>query len=161
MTELDREHVLQKIVAVSGFVFALLILPVSQYIITNSRDQAKEQGNVAGVSTDTTITQASITQASATCSQKKEKDLADLQLFLDGKMTALAREYDAQSAAYKAALPLEQDPAGKAALQKLIDEETASYLAKKDQVTLAVDSETKQISSEACATPGPAATTAP
>lgn len=161
MSDMDREHLLHKVVAVSGFVFALLILPVAQYFITNGREQAKQEtGTVAGVSTDTNITKGAVVQDPATCEQNKEKDLADLQVWYDGRLTALNRDHDAAIKPYQEAIPLitgDNAETEKASLQKLIDEETATYSTKRDQIASAVDSQTKEISSRICATPVPAA----
>jgi hypothetical protein len=60
--ELQKEYLLHKIVAVSGFLFALLVLPVVQHVLVASREAAQpsgiagqsapENGEVAGVSTE-------------------------------------------------------------------------------------------------------------
>lgn len=155
MSDNDREHVLQKVVAVSGFLFALLILPVAQYFLVNSQQQPakQDQGTVAGVSTDTTITNASVTDPTA-CNAQKSQDLADLQRFYTGEIAALDRKYNPLIQSYQTALSqtAADDQANRAALQKLIDDEQQQYATDKAPIQIAVDKQTKEISSRDCGT---------
>lgn len=169
MNDLDREHVLQKIVAVTGFLFALLILPVAQYLLVHNQDQpaAQEQGTVAGVSTDNTVTNAVVTDPAA-CVAQRTQDLADLQKFYDGELANLSNKHDPLIKGYQTALSQTptSDTANTAALSKLIADEQAAYNAEKAPIQTAVDNEAKNISSRNCgetsatatATPAPAAT---
>jgi hypothetical protein len=149
----DREHLLQKIVAVSGFLFALLILPVAQFVLVNGRANQAEKGNVAGVSTDETITRGSVATDPATCTTDKQKQLTDLQSWLTNRMVALDRDYKASVQPYQAALPLvtgNDIQAEKAALNQLIADETTKYNTDKAQITAAVDKQTKEFSAIDC-----------
>lgn len=154
MTDLEKEHVLHKVVAASAFLFALMILPVAQYLLVNSK---ADNGQVAGVSTDQTITRSNVTNP-VECSQKKDQDLADLTKFEDGKKRALLRDYQTAVQPYQAAQQVltgtpEQIQTEKAALDKLIDAEYQPYLKKLSDVQTAVDTQRQQINAEVCATP--------
>jgi len=152
MSDLDREHLLQKIVAVSGFVFALMVLPLAQYLLVNGQS-AKEQGTVAGASTDKTITDthASLVDPKA-CVAKQTQDLADLQRFYDGEVANLKRnhpELDEYKAA-QASLPADASAETKASFVTLIADAQASYDADLAPIQKAVDAETERLSSQDC-----------
>jgi hypothetical protein len=152
MTDLDREHLLQKIVAGSGFLFALLILPIAQYYLVNSPETPKEQGTVAGVSTDKTVTEA-VVQDSTACTEQKSKDLSDLQVWQDGRIAALTRELDAAVQPYQQAIEVvtgENVEAEKAALTKLIADEQQAFEAKRNQIVAVVDAKVKELSTKDC-----------
>jgi hypothetical protein len=145
----DREHLLQKVVAVSGFVFALLILPVAQYVLVHGGQQPAEQGTVAG---DTTITNADLPSDPAACTAKKSQDLKDLQAWQDNRLAALDRDYKTAVDPYKAAIPVVTGDVVKeqASLQSLIDDETRKYTAKKTAITTAVDKQITALSAQNC-----------
>lgn len=153
MTDLDREHLLQKIVAVTGFLFALLILPVAQYFLVGGHQAAQsEQGTVAGVSTDKTVTNADVPSDPAACSAKRTQDLADLQKFYDGEVLALQRKHQALQM-YKSAqasLPTDATADVKDSFVQLVATEQASYDKDLAPIKAAVDAQTKAISSEDC-----------
>ncbi len=154
MSDLDREHLLQKVVAVSGFLFALLILPVAQYFLVNGRaTTSTDQGTVAGVSTDTTVTNADVPAVDpAACIAKKTQDLADLQRFYDGEIAALDKKHPAlvqekdTLAAMTADTPVEQ----RDALTGVIATEQSEYDAAKAPIQTAVDKEAKRLSGQDC-----------
>jgi peptidoglycan hydrolase CwlO-like protein len=149
MEDDKREHLLQKVVAVSGFLFALLILPIAQFALVNGRPA--EEGTVAGVSTDETVTQASIEDPTA-CLEDKQQKLTELQEWLSGRLIALDRSYTAVVAPYQAALPVVTGDveAEQRALNELIAKETAKYDAEKAQIVAAVDAQVKEQSSRDC-----------
>jgi hypothetical protein len=101
MTDLKhREDLLHKIIATSGFLFALCILPVAQYyLVTNQLPSgSKADGQVAGVSTDTSITEASVPVTTpvshGTCVAQKNSDLESLLRFERGNLIAYKRDYE-------------------------------------------------------------------
>ncbi|HSI20986.1 MAG TPA: hypothetical protein VLA04_04810 [Verrucomicrobiae bacterium] len=155
MNDLDREHLLQKVVAVSGFLFALLILPIAQYMLVNGREGVAEKGAVAGVSTGETVLGSVVADDPVACQATKEKDLRELQEWSDSRLLALQRDYNAAIAPYEQAIPLvtgqnvEQE---RGALSKLIAGETVSYNAKKEQIAAAVDGKVSEISRVDCGT---------
>lgn len=153
MNDLDKEHVLHKVVAASAFVFALMILPVAQYLLVGTKPG--ETGQVAGVSTDKTITQQNV-QSPAECEAQKQKDLSDLATFETGKKQALLRTYDAAVAPYTAAEKVltgtpEHIQTEKQALEGLIDAEYQPYLAKLSTVEQAVSKQRDEITARTCA----------
>jgi hypothetical protein len=153
MHDLDREHRLHKVVAVSGFLFALLILPVAQFILKDGRELAqRESGSVAGVSTDTSVTNASVIDP-VTCSATREQELKELQAWSEVRIGVLDREYATTVAPYEAAIPVltgDTVATEKQALEGLISEAQQSYETKRDQVVTAVDAQVKEISSRDC-----------
>jgi hypothetical protein len=159
MHENDREHVLQKVVAVSGFLFALLVLPVAQYLLVNGQQQAPtEQGTVAGVSTDNTVTTDAVVQDPEACIAQRSQDLADLQRFYDGEIANLNNKHNPLIQGYQAALAqtAATDTANIVSLNKLITDEQAAYSKEKAPIQAAVDKQTKEISSRSCGeTPAP------
>lgn len=153
MNDLDREHVLHKVVAASAFVFALMILPVAQYLLVGNK--TPETGQVAGVSTDKTVTQQNVLSPSE-CEAQKQKDLTDLSTFEAGKKQALLRTYDAAVAPYTAAEQVltgtpEKIQSEKQALESLIDAEYQPYLAKLSTVEQAVSKQRADITARNCA----------
>ena len=131
MDILEKERKLHKIVAASGFLFVLFMLPLIQYSISsgkagggssiaqNSQNQdPQENGQVAGASTDESILDESATDSNNSnnsndskafasiedCQAKKSKDLADLEKFSNGKKIALKDAYETAVKPYKEAL---------------------------------------------------------
>jgi hypothetical protein len=141
MDPLKREHTLHKIVAVSGFLFALCVLPIAQHYIVGSDNAG---GTVAGVSTDTSVTQADVAPSLTPeqCAAKQQKDLADIQRFYDGKKQHLYALYQTAVKPYtdtEASATLA--PADKEALDSLIADEYKKYtdeLAKVDAAVVPV-----------------------
>lgn len=158
MTELDREHFLQKVVAASGFLFALLILPVAQYLLLDGQNRAEqtEQGSVAGVSTEEQIIRGNIPQDNPLqCLEAKRQELTNLQEWSTGRLAALQREYEAAITPYQQAIPVltgDNVDAERAALQGLIADEAAAYSARRDQIVAAVDARVKEVSALECGT---------
>jgi hypothetical protein len=152
MSDLDREHLLQKVVAVSGFVFALLILPVAQYLLVHGGQP--EQGAVAGVSTEESVINSNVPALDpVACQADKEAQLAELQEWNDGRMAALDRDFAAAVKPYQDAITLvtgENVAAEQEALGRLIADETTNYETKKNQILAAVDKRVKEISSTDC-----------
>jgi hypothetical protein len=152
MNDTDKEHVLHKVVAASAFVFALMILPVAQYILVGSKPA--ETGQVAGVSTDASVTKQSVLSP-AECVAQQQKDLADLTTFEAGKKQALLRAYETAVAPYKAAQQVltgtpEKIQTEKQALNSLIDVEYQPYLAKLSTVQTAVEKQRADITARTC-----------
>ena len=152
MNDHQKEYLLHKVVAASAFLFALCILPVAQYFLVTNQ-LSGENGEVAGVSTDKNITQASI--PSEDCQQKKDTDIADLDRYNNGKKIALLRSYEISVEPYRAAIRVLQGTpetvqSETAALNQLIDTEYQPYLKKLSEVESAVESQKKEIESRSC-----------
>jgi hypothetical protein len=156
MTDLDREHLLQKIVATSGFLFALLVLPIAQYLLINGEAGGHpEQGQVAGVTTDESLLRGSVPSDPTACRADQEKELRELRVWQDGRLLALQREYETAIEPYQAALPVLSGSSietERQALQRLINDETRSFEAKRDQIITAVERQAKEISARPCET---------
>lgn len=168
MTDLEREHLLHRVVAGSAFLFALCILPVAQYyLVTNQLPESAnlpKNGEVAGASvqeTVETITQANIPageaifQTQEECVAQKQKDWDNLVRFMDGKKLALLRTYQIAVDPYEKTLASLQEDEGAAqseidALNQLIDQEYQPYIQKLKEVQSAVDSQKNSIESRAC-----------
>jgi hypothetical protein len=156
MTELDREHLLQKVVAASGFLFALLILPIAHYTLVNGVTEGQQdQGEVAGATTDESVLRSSVAADPLACRSEQEQELRELQNWQDGRLIALRRNYDAAVQPYQAALPLltgENIEAERLALTRLINDETSKFEVQRNQILAAVEARGKEISSRACGT---------
>lgn len=156
--DLKREHRLHKIVAGSAFLFALCLLPVTQYFLVNGMGGSpmaqEETGQVAGVTTERT--QQSVQgEDLLSCVQRKDKDTADLQLFSEGKKKAMLRDYESAVQPYREAAALlqgapEQVAQERAALEDLIDEEYQAYLSELATVEAAVAGAQQEINSRVC-----------
>lgn len=160
MNDIQKEHVLHKVLASSAFICALCILPVAQYFLVNNQlPQGRgDQGQVAGVTTERASVAPETTVADETpeCSTNTTQELADLQLYLDGKKAALLRDYQQLVAPYEQALLAVTGAPAKAeeeraAIQSLIDREQQPYLKKLTAVEEAVESQKKDIESRSCA----------
>ena len=153
MTDTAKEHFLHKTIAASAFVFALCILPVSQYVLV-SRQTSDTQGTVAGVSTDKTITQASIVSPQE-CEATRVKDLADLDKYLTGTKVGFDREYQKKVAPYTEAIAAlkgtpEEIAAQTSELNALIEVDHAPYIKKLSDLDDAVSSQKNEIESRSC-----------
>lgn len=166
--EQRRQHLLHRVIAASAFIFAICILPVAQYYLVSS--EQLDGGQVAGVSTvalDQTgedralnVVEASPTPSEEggqqlTCSQKQQKDLEDLDIFLKGKKSAMERNYLAKIAYYQEAIAqIEGDSAealeDRAGLLKLIEAENRPYLNELAQVESVVSAERTKIQAVSC-----------
>lgn len=164
--DLSREHLLHRLVAGSAFVFALCILPVAQYYLVQSRTSTarNEQGEVAGVSVGGSP-EAEVLGAVATpepepktpeeCEAKEQKDLEDLQRFIDGKKKAMLTEYEVAVQPYRYALSAIDPQAPNASaerdeLNSLIDAEYQPYLQELATVEQVVVDERARITSRVC-----------
>jgi len=156
MHDLKKEHLLHKIVATSGFLFALCILPVAQYLLVNG-GKIPSNGSVAGISTDTKVA-AEVPQdqgSSASCSAKKQQELSDLATFYNGKKAALLRDYQTAVQPYQAAETVlagtpESIAAEKAALDGLINDQNTKYTQNLAAVDAAVKTAQDGIAAESC-----------
>ncbi len=155
MTDLEREHKLHKIIATSAFVMALCILPVAQQLIGEGAvNRQKNTGEVAGVSTDTSITNANVAvsptpETGLSCQAQKEIDLANLERLNTGNKLAADREYREDIASYQEALS--RVPANdRAPLQAIIDEITQKYNDDLAQLAAAVEPQKNALESRAC-----------
>ena len=155
MTDLEKEHLLHKVVASSAFLFALLILPVAQYLLVSSQPQ--QQGEVAGVSTEApqelVAPQRVLTPAE--CEVKRTQDQADLDKWAEGKKRAMLTAYEAAVKPYKETLTvLTGDQASideeKSSLNRLIEDEYRPYLEKLASVDAAVATSHQEIVSRTC-----------
>ncbi|CAN5164228.1 hypothetical protein BH11PAT4_BH11PAT4_5100 [soil metagenome] len=168
--DIAREHLLHRLVAGSAFIFALCILPVAQYFLVQSRTetaQTQEQGQVAGVSTDSSpnpevfaavATPEALPTTQAECDAKEAKDLADLQRFIDGKKKAMLTNYEVTVQPYRYALaaidPKSNDAASeRAELTALIDDAYQPYLQELATIEQLVVEEKAKITSTICPAP--------
>jgi hypothetical protein len=156
MTDLEKEHLLHKVVASSAFLFALLILPVAQYLLVSSQP-AVQQGDVAGVSTQapevSVAPQRVLTPAE--CEAQRAQDLADLSKWDEGKKRAMLTAYETAVKPYKDAIAvLTGDQATidqeKYSLNQLIEDEYRPYLERLDSVQKAVATQRQEIVSRTC-----------
>ena len=156
MNDLRREDLLHKIVATSGFLFALCILPVAQYYLVANQlpAGAKIEGQVAGVSTDTSITEASvptpIPAGHQGCEAQRAVDLVNIQRLETGDLIAYKREYEV-------ALTKDQDsltPLSASDRQKLstllFAAEAKKYEDSKTQLEAALVPQKKSVESRPC-----------
>ncbi len=159
MPNLKKEQFLHKVVAASGFLFALCILPLAQYALNNSGNGS--DNSVAGVTTtaspQNTIQAADVAQpvSPAVCEATKQKDLSNLQLFYDGKKKNLLATYESSVAGYKAAETAltgtpESIATEKASLDKLIDDQYQPYLKNLTAVDAAVNASKTDIQNRSC-----------
>lgn len=173
----EKEQKLHKIVAASGFLFVLLMLPLVQYLITsgqkayiaeNNAKSSQESGQVAGASTDENVLAgATTTTPGATdntvkkyasvqdCQAQKAKDSDDLDKFANGKKIALKNTYEESVAPYKKGLDQlnkksKNYVSERGALDQLISDQYATYLRKLDEVEKAVSSQKASIDSVEC-----------
>jgi len=118
MTIRAKELLLHKVVATSAFVFALCILPVAQYLLIGhgAASQRGEQGTVAGVSTDSSITEASVptptpaTTTVQTCEVLQQQKLESLQAQLTNWIASekqLEVKYPQDYSSYESAITQE------------------------------------------------------
>ena len=162
MNEHEKEQVLHKIVAGSAFVFALSLLPIAQYYLTSSGALSKEQGAVAGVSTDSSITSDALANFStpspttyaslADCQAAKTKEVNDLETYRIGKEQADVADYNTSIQPFQAAL---SDPAttteDRTALLNLIETNYHQpYLSKVSAVESAVSQKKAEVESRSC-----------
>lgn len=171
MDDLRKEQILHKVIAASAFLFALCILPVAQYFLVSNQlpdksastttkevastpnPEEKVMGNVPAEELNSVSSQP-VTKGQA-CLQQKERELSDLERWVNGKKNALWRSYEQNISPYKQAMDqIEGDPekvaSEKAALQSLIDQEYEDYLKKLSEVEAAVDSQKQSIQSRSC-----------
>src|ERR1044072_9795036 len=154
MNDLEKEHLLHKIIAASAFVFALMILPVAQYFLVSNK-LPPEQGQVAGFSPEPQVTTQANVANPAECEAKKQQDLADLDRFYNGEKQAKLRDYEAAVAPYKQAQEVlqgepEKVQQEKAALDGLIEAEYQPYIQKLTAIEQAVSGERQTIQSRSC-----------
>lgn len=156
MTDLEKEHLLHKVVASSAFLFALLILPVAQFLLVSGQPTA-QQGEVAGVSTEapsvSVAPQRVLTPAE--CEAKRTTDLADLEKWDEGKKRAMLTTYEAAVKPYKETLAIltgtqESIDTEKESLNRLIEGEYRPYLEKLESVETAVATQRQEIVSRTC-----------
>ena len=164
MNPVEKEHLLHKVVAASAFVFALSILPLSQYFLVINRIPAGEQGKVAGVSTDASIThtQADIPVASSSpaltgqaCETQKQQELAQLDAWMDNDKKGLQSKFQKEIDPYQKAIPLIQGSddyihTQTDALNRLISDADQIYRQKVADAQSAVDSQKKSIDARSC-----------
>jgi hypothetical protein len=160
MTPLQKEQRLHQIVAGSAFVFALCALPVAQQVLL--RHGTQQQGAVAGISTDTSITAVDVSAPTpkiyatkADCLLDKDQQLSDLARFVAGKRQSIQEQSDAATSPYQAALSnLKGTPDQVAeettALSGLIEQATAPYRTKLSEVESAAASQKEAIASLPC-----------
>lgn len=173
----EKEQKLHKIVAASGFLFVLMMLPLVQYLITsgqaayiaeNKTKNSQESGQVAGASTDDSVLAGANATTSGEedttvkkyasvqdCQAQKAKDSDDLDRFANGKKVALKNTYEESVAPYKKGLE-QLDKKSKnyvserGALDQLISDQYVTYLRKLDEVERAVLSQKASIDSTLC-----------
>ena len=176
MNGIEKEQVLHKVVAASAFLFALCVLPVAQYyLVTNKLEGKSESGQVAGASTDQSITRSSVASTSGStetgdpvaacdksypqlsCEERRSKCLDDLDRFLTGKKQSIISGYESLTVVkqYRAALEDIQknnpsDTTNIEALNKLIDGEYQPYVKKLSDVESAVESQKKLLEARSC-----------
>jgi len=159
--DLAREHFLHRLVAGSAFLFALCILPVSQYFLLGNK--AADVGQVEGVATvapaspsvfaDVNGSVASPTPTSLVeCLRIKNQDLADLQKFLDGEKKAMLASYEKAVQPYHTQMEQVNPNAPQKAetianLQKQIDDQYNNNL---NQVNNAVATQQDAINNRSC-----------
>ena len=156
MTSLEKESFLHKVVASSAFLFALLILPVAQFLLVSGQPET-QQGQVAGVSTEApTVSSAPQNILSpAECEAKRATDLTDLDKWSEGKKRFMLTGYETAVKPYKDALAvLTGDQATidneKESLNHLIEGEYRPYLDKLAAVQKAVDTQHLEIVNRDC-----------
>lgn len=150
----EKEQFLHKTIAASAFVCALCILPVAQYLLGEG-SLVSQQGDVAGASTDTSITQASIAKFGPECEDQKATDLADLDKYLTGTRIAFENEFGKRAKPYQEAITVltgttESIATDTAALAELVEVERQAYLSKLSSLESAVSSQKNDIEARSC-----------
>ena len=158
----EKEQRLHQIVAGSAFACALCALPLLQHLFIKDATLAQtSQGAVAGISTDTSITEADVATpaptfaSKAACIQDKDQQLSDLARFVAGERVAIQEQSDAATAPYQAQLndlkgTPEQVAQETVSLENLIDQAAAPYRKKLSDVESAAASQNVAIASLAC-----------
>ena len=156
MTDLEKEHFLHKLVASSAFLFALLILPVAQFLLVSGQPAA-QKGDVAGVSTEAPSSSVAPQRilTPTECEAQRTKDSTDLANWSQGKKRAMLTTYETAVKPYKdALLVLTGDQATideeKSSLNKLIEAEYRPYLEKLAAVDKAVQTQNQEIVGRTC-----------
>jgi hypothetical protein len=156
MNDVEKEHFLHKIVAISGFLFALCILPVAQYYLVTSKLPVNtlnpNQGQVAGVSTDTTITHADISSSlvHSQCVAQRDIDLANLVRLETGNMKAYQREYEDALAKDQSSIALLSVADHQNLLPALLEQEKKTYQDHQNQLEAALEPQKKAVESRPC-----------
>lgn len=128
MNGFNKEHLLHKVLAGSAFAFALALLPIASHYF---QQPAKEQGNVAGVSTERPLADIAAVPkptSAAECAANKQAQLDDLDRLQASWQSAYAREMGAN------------------ATQAAVDEYTAKY----EKEFAAVETERQRIEAQSC-----------
>ena len=153
--DLKKEQLLHKVVATSGFLFALCILPVAQYLLVNGG--TAQNNSVAGISTDTKVV-GDVPQSqtgAANCAAKKQQSLDDITTFYNGKKAALLSAYQAAVKPYQDAEAVltgtpESIASEKTALDKLINDQYVPYTQQLAKVDAAVETARNGVTVESC-----------
>lgn len=151
---------LHRIVAGSAFLLAICMLPVLQYVLVEKPANATKAavagtalvgGTVAGVSTDTTITTATV----LSCAEQQVQ-LADLDRWIKGKKAAISRELTEKLQPYEDALILLTGSDAKTELEResilsIIEQEKAPFLRRMTDSENTVTAARNQLQAQDCA----------
>jgi hypothetical protein len=148
MNEDRKIKLLHKILAVSGFFCALLILPVAHFFLLDAHVSGTEVGQVEGVSTERPDATSTPSPSPLTCAEKTQK-LADLDTWLTEQKKFELDRYNSRVVNFQATLPTLQG-SEKDALQKVIDGEQATYQRRVQAASDAVDVQKEETASLPC-----------
>lgn len=150
MPDEQKIQILHRILAVSGFICALLILPFSHYYLLDRQlTSVAETGQVAGVSTTLPEIAASPSASPLTCAQKAQK-LADLDKWLVDQKTYEAQRLSDQITPFQKTLPTLTGQEY-TALNSVITTAQQTSQARVQAAEGAVDSQKKDVASLPCA----------
>lgn len=161
---LQKERRLHKLVAVSGFLFALCLLPVTQYYLVTYQLNDKQKSELAaqvdsGSASASTVDPNQRQLASepetnlalpilgstsgVNCSEQRDADLSSLDSWLNSRKVALYRDYQNQVMPYKQAIAgltgtSSQIDKERAAIDKLVSYAYQPYLDKLTKIESAV-----------------------
>jgi|GEM_PF-5665072 len=131
--DLAREHFLHRLVAGSAFLFALCILPVSQYFLLGNH-VVDQNGQVLGIATEapTTLGVVATPNSLLDCAHQKQADEDNVDSSLAAREQKLTTDHQVHVTDYTNALAqltgvTDQDNAQRVSIQKLEDAEVTTY----------------------------------